>query len=181
MNAVDTDAWIDAGALEARCADQALRSLLCERGSLTHALRGFCGSLLTLKVVAQHRAQFTALQSGSLDAADGWLREILLCCGTSAWVFGQTLVPAATLSEHPWLRELEGRPLGDLLFARDDVTRSEFLFTQLVPAQTLHARVAPWMDDPDETLWARRSQFRIGDRPLLVNEVFLPRLVRILP
>ena len=92
--------------------------------------------------------------------------------GVHARVYAETVVPAATAEQHPWLLELGGDPLGETLQQRPDVSRGEFEFALLGPAQ-LPEHLAR-LGIADQPLWARRSQFSIDAAPLVVTEIFLP-------
>jgi len=76
-----------------------------------------------------------------------WLREILLC----------TVVPESTLNGPELaLRQLGTTPLGRYLFTSSSLTRDFIEVGQC------------------GELWGRRSRLRLGGKPLLLTELFLP-------
>lgn len=151
--------------------------LLTASGSMTGALRARCHGLFRLHVVAEKSTGLDLYQHGDLHDERGFVREVLMGCGRAAWLFAQTLIPSATMSACAWLAELGERPLGDVLFARDDVERSDFLYARIEKGAPLGVRIDDVLPGGEpQPLWARRSYFYVGGHPLLVNEVFLPEL-----
>ncbi len=157
--------WSPAGSAPTP-ASSSLRELIGITGSLTRQLRQRCNGAFRLDLLGERRrAESQAL-----------VREVLMCCGDTPWVFAQTVIPETTLSANGWLAELGERPLGDTLFDRPNVSRSGLYVAQLVPGQRLYERAlgdALTGERPDE-LWARRSVIRIVDAELSINEVFFP-------
>lgn len=150
--------------------------LRCET-SLTAALRDHSGDRLSLAVVRQDSGDLRKLQTGELNSARGVVREVVLSGDGVPWVFAQTLIPLATISAHPWLVKMGEKPLGDALFHHEGVERSELSFATLGPPTALHERaLALALVQGDQSLWARRSYFYLGEQRLLITEVFLPAL-----
>jgi len=86
-----------------------------------------------------------------------WLREILLCADGEPWLAGRTVVPESTLSGPELaLQKLGNTPLGRYLFTSSTLTRD---FIEI---------------GREDTLWGRRSRLRLGGKPLLLTELFLP-------
>jgi chorismate--pyruvate lyase len=86
-----------------------------------------------------------------------WLREILLCANGEPWLAGRTVVPESTLSGPELaLQKLGTTPLGRYLFTSSTLTRDFIEVGQV------------------ESLWGRRSRLRLGGKPLLLTELFLP-------
>ena len=86
-----------------------------------------------------------------------WLREILLCADGEPWLAGRTVVPESTLTGPELaLQKLGTTPLGRYLFTSSTLTR-DFI------------EVGRY-----DTLWGRRSRLRLGGKPLLLTELFLP-------
>ncbi len=91
------------------------------------------------------------------EASRYWLREILLCADGEPWLAGRTVVPESTLSGPELaLQRLGNTPLGRYLFTSSTLTRD---FIEI----GRHA-----------ALWGRRSRLRLGGKPLLLTELFLP-------
>ena len=101
------------------------------------------------------------------------VREVLLCCYNEPWVYARTLFPVRTLTgKLGWLRWLNDRPLGALLFSKASMRRSHFEVARLdrdsgIP-QSYFAEAS--------SLWGRRSLFYLENKPMLVAEIFLPPL-----
>lgn len=86
-----------------------------------------------------------------------WLREILLCADGEPWLAGRTVVPESTLNGPELaLRQLGTTPLGRYLFTSSSLTRDFIEVGQC------------------GELWGRRSRLRLGGKPLLLTELFLP-------
>lgn len=171
--------WQPAQALAAAEVSPGLLALLGEPGSLTARLRLACEDNFSVQVLRQERCRSADYPEHQLAAADtgGLLREVYLLCDATAVVFAQTLVPDATLQAHPWLSELGAEPLGEKLFARDDVVRRPFEFAHLEGRHPLARRALaslPAAALGEDGLWARRSQFLLGGLCVSVNEVFFP-------
>jgi chorismate--pyruvate lyase len=139
---------------------------LTDTGLLTARLRRQCGANFRLTVIEDH----VGAQPGS---STDKLRRIVLWCGDQPCIYAETLLPLTTTAEHPWLKELGDEPLGETLQTRSDVTRGSFEFALLTAAQL----PADLPAQTDAALWARRSEFFVGNTSLLVTEVFLPGFV----
>ena len=86
-----------------------------------------------------------------------WLREILLCADGEPWLAGRTVVPESTLNGPELaLKQLGNTPLGRYLFTTSSLTRD---FIEVGRC---------------DELWGRRSRLRLGGKPLLLTELFLP-------
>lgn len=139
----------------------AVLSWLTESGLLTERMRKSCSGTFKLEVVAD--------TTQSAIAADVMCRQVLLWCDEHPCIFAQTDIPATTLAAHSWLSELGNEPLGATLRQHTQATRTAFEFTQLA-ADSLPVNLARTEQGP---LWARRSEFLLGDDRLTVTEVFL--------
>jgi chorismate--pyruvate lyase len=139
----------------------ALRSWLTEPGLLTARLRTSCSDGFSLKVL-EHSPP-----AGGTPAR----RRIFLRCGKRDCVYAETLIPNTTIAAYSWLNVLGDEPLGERLAMEPGVSRSEFRFCLLNDA-ALPAELA----GAQETLWARQSEFTLGDNALTVTEIFLPAL-----
>ncbi|MFZ4791796.1 MAG: chorismate--pyruvate lyase family protein [Candidatus Competibacteraceae bacterium] len=157
-----------------------LSDWLFDAGSLTRRLRQCCSGQLRVQVLSQgwirpDQDEARALQL-RLDAW-AWTREVQLRCDKQPWVFARTVIPACTLrGRGRRLTWLGTRPLGEALFTDPGVQRGPVEVARIVAGQRLHQRAVAGCAEPLETLWGRRSVFRLDRRPLLVCEVFLPDL-----
>ena len=86
-----------------------------------------------------------------------WVREIILCADGEPWLAGRTVVPESTLSGPELALQTLGKtPLGRYLFTSSTLTRD---FIEI---------------GRHEQLWGRRSRLRLGGKPLMLTELFLP-------
>ena len=144
-------------------------SWLKEPGLLTARMRAQCDNDFRLEVIhdnARHKDQ--GADQGELH------RQIILWCDKQPCIFAETSIPAKTAATHPWLRELGDEPLGERLQSQPDVSRSLFVYA-LVDLDRLPTQLA---DCGETELWARRSDFYIGEDLLTVTEIFLPGVTR---
>ena len=161
-----------------------LRSWLAEPGLLTARIRELCGDRMRFHMLAPLRAMHLSdeLQArlGGRDHG-GLLREIEFRCLRERVVYAQTVLPDSTVRAHPWLRELGDSPIGESLRrAGGAVQREPLEYAPLPPAHDL--ALAASGEAPDArgvTLWARRAIYRLESLPILVQEVFLPALLRV--
>lgn len=164
----------------ADCRDRmpaALQPWLAEPGLLTARVRAACGAATRLHMLRLDPAPLDPHIARRLGVEDSTclLREIEFTCGTRRWIFARTVLPQSSVKHHPWLRELGDRALGESLSAVEDVRREPLEYLELHGSHPLaHAAGA----DAAATTWARRAVYRLGDWPILVQEVFLPALGR---
>jgi chorismate lyase len=173
-----SEAWLSL----AECAGRLpplLMPWLTEPGLLTNRVRAQCGSAARLGLLRLEPGPLDPEIAHRLGVDDVTclVREIEFTCGVRRWVFAQSIFPQSTLSQHPWLRELGDRGLGESLSAIDDVRREPLEFCELRAGQPL-ARAAVADEPLTTSLWARRAVYRLGGPPILVQEVFLPALGR---
>ena len=164
-------------------ASSALLSWLAEPGLLTARIRALCGERMRFRMLGPLRS---SRLSDELQARLGLhdqrclLREIEFCCDGERVVYAQTVLPESTLQRYPWLRELGDSPLGESLRqASEPLEREPLEYAALPPDSALAIAASDATPDAQqETLWARRGVYRLGARPILVQEVFLPALLR---
>jgi chorismate--pyruvate lyase len=141
-----------------------VRSWLLDEGSLTERLIVASGGRFRVRVIGQSWARPLPGERRALgmrEHAVALVREVFLECAGEPWVYARSILPARSLEgalRH--LRRFGARSLGAQLFSQRNMQREEFTVAHL----TL----------PGGVLWARRSVFHVHDRPLLVQEVFLP-------
>lgn len=173
----------------ARHAPPPLRSWLAEPGLLTARVRALCGEEMQFRQLGPLReVPLPVALQARLEVTDAHclLREIEFCCGSERVVFAQTVLPASTLARFQWLRELGSTPLGEALReAGQPLLRDPLEYRSLPPDHPLalatDTRRSDLSSDTDATarLWARRAVYRLAGCPILVQEVFLPALLRI--
>jgi chorismate--pyruvate lyase len=153
---------------------------LRDQGSLTRRVVGHCDGCFRVDVRSQTWSRPLPGESLRLELAQrqtAMLREVVLRCDESPWVFARTLIPATTLQGGGRrLAHLGDRPLGAVLFADPKVQRGELEVARLLPHHVLFRSAVESLDRTPGSLWARRALFYLEGRSLLVNEVFLPAL-----
>lgn len=107
-----------------------------------------------------------------------YTREVFLLADAQPVVFAHSVVAARHL-RGAWhsLATLGNRPLGAVLFAHPLVQRAPLHLRALKPHHSLYRRATAALEAPPKRLWARRSLFILHGAPLLVTEVFLPRIL----
>jgi chorismate--pyruvate lyase len=157
-----------------------LRGWLLDAGSLTDRLRATCRGCFSVRVINEgwqrprrDEARLLAMRPATL----GWVRQVQLLCDRVPWVFARTVIPVATLSgSQRQLIHLGNRPLGAFLFADPGMRRAAVELACIRPGQFMFAEATAGLAGTPEAIWGRRSVFRVGGKPLLVTEVFLPTL-----
>lgn len=175
--AAGAEAWVSLAECRERV-PAALEPWLAEPGLLTARVRAACGAATRLRMLRLDPAPLDphiARRLGVDDAAC-LLREIEFTCGARRWIFAQTVLPQSSVQRHPWLRELGDKALGESLNAVEDVRREPLEYLELHGSHPLAQ--AAGADESTSSLWARRAVYRLGEWPILVQEVFLPALGR---
>lgn len=166
-------------------APEAMRHWLAGGGSLTHKLQAHSRAFRVQKL-----HQDPALCLADEAAAIGLHRpsrvierEVLLRCDNTPVVFGHTVVPtSADAGDWPLFSALGERSLGSTLFGDPQVRRGELEFARLRPSHPLaqRARAAAGLQG-EQILYARRCLYQRHHGLLLVTEVFLPRVLDLVP
>lgn len=137
---------------------------LCDRGSLTAALRQHHGTI-AVEVVQQGQSQPRDWEAQALTLTEKqpcWLRQVHLSHQTHKLIAARTVIPYFD-SDNPWyaLSTLGNQPLGERLFSIPELQRTAFEFTYIQDTQT-RARYP-----------ARRCLFYHHQHALLLSEAFL--------
>jgi chorismate--pyruvate lyase len=178
--------WLPLGGVAA-LAPPELLSWLSEPGLLTARVRTACGERMRFRMLGPLRdAGLSPELQGRLRVADQrcLLRDIEFCCDEERIVYAQTILPESTLHRYPWLRELGDSPIGETLRRAEEPLEREPLEYAALPAGcelALAALGTLTAGHGQGALWARRAVYRLGGVPILVQEVFLPALLRVRP
>jgi chorismate--pyruvate lyase len=153
---------------------------LLDRSSLTERLIARCRDGFHVRLLSQTRARPLRTEAAVLGMRPGTravVRQVQLICGETPWVYARTVIPPRTLARqsHRFAR-LGGRSLGAMLFADPSLERGDIEVACLTPAETLYRSAMRTLLDPPPAIWGRRSLFRLGGKPLLVCEFFLPQI-----
>lgn len=150
----------------------ALLPWLLYPGSLTAALKQLCGNEFRVQVLSQRWQQPTLEERRQLELRErgrALVREVLLWGAGQPWVYARSVLPERSLGGRSrYLRSLDNRPLGELLFSEPELRRGPIVLNQL--------RRNPRGTPPEplgESAWGRRSTFWLRGKPLLVAEAFL--------
>ena len=106
------------------------------------------------------------------------IRQVQLLCNETPWVFARTVIPVSTLhGPQRRLASLGNRPLGAYLFADPSMRRGEVEIACITRRHAMYLPATSGIKTKPSEIWGRRSVFRVGGKPLLVCEVFLPDLL----
>jgi chorismate--pyruvate lyase len=156
------------------------RAWLTWRGSLTSRItsrsRSFRVERLQQKPKFPNGDEYAQL--GQPPHRLALVREVILHADGMPVVLAHSIACHRDLSG-VWrsLRGLGNRPLAEALFANPLVARGPLEFARVDNRHPLWRRAASVFGPDLPPLWARRSRFRLAGRPLLVTEVFLPRIL----
>jgi chorismate--pyruvate lyase len=155
---------------------------LFDTSSLTERVTAVCTAGFRVRVLTQVWDRPFADEIAALDAAphcSALIRQVQLMCGEHAWVFARTVIPRTTLvGRNRRLAHLGSRPLGAALFSDPTMERGEVQIACLGARDTLFAHAVLDVPTVPQEIWGRRSVFRVGGKPLLVSEIFLPGIAR---
>lgn len=153
---------------------------LFDTSSLTQRVIHACRGTFRVEVIRQawrRPMRNEAFALGLRPDAYALVREVHLRCAEVPWVYARTVIPRATLvGLNRRLARLGARSLGDVLFADPSLERGEVEVGRTTAADKLYARATQALFPPPAELWGRRTMYSLGNRPLLVSEVFLPAL-----
>ena len=153
---------------------------LLDPGSLTARLIKVCPGRFQVRVLSQTwRAPLhnEIKRLGMRQRQMSFIREVYLYCDDQPWVFARTVIPRKTLrGKQKHLAHLGSRPLGAVLFADPHMHRDEIEVTCLRASEQLYYKAVAALADRPARIWGRRSVFYLNNKPLLVNEIFLPGL-----
>ena len=153
---------------------------LKDEGSLTKRLIQACPGRFRVRLLRQDwgRALYSEQQQLRIRRGEAaMVREVELCCDEIPWVFARSLIPASSLrGSARRLAHLGEKPLGAVLFADRNVHRGATQIARILPRHPLFASATGHLVRKPKELWGRRTLFYIADKPLLVNEIFLPAI-----
>lgn len=179
--------WYQGQSFFLKSAPENLQSWLIDRGSLTQRLIKSCKlkqGKFHVKVYDETWAKpqlSEARHLGMKNGEMGFIRQVHLYCDEIPWVYARTIIPRATLhGELQKLTNLGTQPLGAVLFANKHINRGSIEIAKLTKKHTMFdvatTQITERTRAQSEEIWGRRSVFKIGSKPLLVSEIFLPDL-----
>ena len=153
-----------------------VRDWLFDSSSLTARLIRTCPGRFRVELLSQQVCQPGLDESRVLNIRHGrsaLIRQVRLYCGDTAVVYARTVIPITTLQgAQRRYANLGSRPLGAMLFADRTMQRDEVMVTKLMAGDILYKLTSVKKGN----IWGRRSIFRVGGKPLLVSEYYLPAL-----
>lgn len=153
---------------------------LFDQGSLTRRIILNCKKEFRVEVLSQdwQRPMLNeAMRLGVHAEHFALIREVLLFCGDTPWVFARSVLPHKTLTgPRRMLGKLGNRPLGEILFSDPGIQRDALEIACIKKDQRMFSCATGRLENSPESVWARRSVFYLHKKPLLVNEVFLPSM-----
>ena len=150
------------------------------RDSMTARLQSCCQNQLTVNVLS-HQWQLPRRDDCHYLNLPGneyvVVREVVLSCADTPYIYARTIIPENTVNNvGDALLALGDRPLGEVLFADPNLTRSELELAELSVENTEFQAAVNSTQVNADTLWARRSIFYLaGKGSLGLTEVFLPQ------
>ena len=153
-----------------------------DRGSLTELIKSKCANFAVSHVDNRfgrvNRDEFSRMGLRREEMA--WVREVFLCCGEVPVVFAHSVSSRRSLNGS-WrrLRFLGQHSLGSAFLSDPKVRRKAFEFRLITKRHPLHGKACRFMKRPPESLWARRSLFVLGNKSILVTEIFLPEILEL--
>lgn len=155
---------------------------LFDHGSLTRRILHFCNSHFRVEVLSQkwQRPMLNeAIRLGAHPEHRALIREVLLYCGDTPWVFARSVLPRKTLTgPRRFLGKLGNKPLGQILFSDPNIKRDALEIAKIKKGQRMYECATECLNSPPDYVWGRRSIFYLHKKPLLVNEIFLPPILK---
>jgi len=160
-----------------------LHDWLTDSASLTARIRARCQHL-QVRVLGQCLVRVHADEALALGVRPDqwvWLREVLLIADGVPVVYARSVLAREAI-RGAWriFRGMGARPLGQALFADPQIRRG-VLSSRKLDRRDARQRCAVRAAGlpADSVLWARRSCFTRGGKPLVVCEVFLPAVLKL--
>jgi chorismate--pyruvate lyase len=148
---------------------------LLDPHSLTEKLKSHCKKQFAVKKLNQkwhNPSPEEAKLLGLKPRQKTLIREVLLECDGTPWVYGRSLIPfTTTTGKLTYLRRLKNQSLGAELFKHPSLTRTHFDIN-LTPAADIP--VVGALYSGSLRLFTRRSCFTVFNKQVLVAETFLP-------
>jgi len=153
-----------------------LKSWLYETALLTTRLKQSAKNF-QLKVLKETYEEPSPLLSDVPITDNNYIREIMMLSDNEPCILGQTTFPENTLKHNGWAKKLGTNGLGEALVNLPNVSRSAFNFSFCVSNNSMLKKYGVHLPDAESVpLWVRRSSFLIGNEPLWVVEIFLPKI-----
>lgn len=167
-------------AVKAQCSDS-LYDWLMTQGSMTERLLEATAQTLEVQLLGQ---SWQNVKDGELnllgyqDHTTALVRESLLCGYGKPWIYARSVFPKRlfTHEEANLEQRLDKTPIGKILYQHPNMRRSEVEVAQLTQHHEDYQKAILFSQNKLGSLWARRVVFYLNQKPLLVNEIFLPEV-----
>lgn len=156
--------------------DDGLLNWLLDANSLTERLKKHCHhfrvQLLGQKIESCHAKE---ANNDIYEGEEVLVREVLLFCDDIPQVFARSLIPLRSLTgPERQLAELGEQSLGQVLFNSPNLCRKDIEVACFSEGTSVFNLALTFPLPLQKELWGRRSVFLLGEKPLMVAEVFLP-------
>lgn len=155
---------------------------LRDDASLTRRVTSACPGHFRVRVVAQGWRRGLPSENHLLGVrlrGACLVREVELLCDELPQVFARTLMPARSLTGGARrLAYLRNKPLGAVLFADPHTVRHRVQIARFQSHHQLFQAATAHLEREPVEVWGRRTLFLYKRKPILVNELFLPALIR---
>ena len=171
--------WFDTASTRWFGVPHPIRGWLDLPTSLTQRIANHLGDPVRVRVLSERHDRLLAGERALLGIAgrNGRVREVQLEVRGTPYVVARTVfADAAARGANRGLRELGDRALGSLLFTSMRAPVVVRQFASLTPRSSLWRALHTALPADERHLWARRAVHNLRAQPLLVTEVFLPRL-----
>ena len=177
-------AWNRVGSGEIHRAPREWQPWLSDTGSLTQKIEKAIGQKLEVQVLRDCPQSLNSDESRyfHLKIRRCRVREVLLCANNIPLVMAHSVIPtlSSSGSNHGVLR-LGTKPLGAVLFAKTRMhskAKPPRDIARLDKGSALWKKGSKHFSGLSSPLWARRTLYRLKGHPILVNEIFLPELLK---
>lgn len=172
--------WQTAEDNELLALQKGIQHWVCAESSLTVKVKEL-GVSFSVEVINQCYKSLSITTKKILNTSDNvaLIREVVLKQGDTPLIYAQTVMPESTIiGTEARLAELGNQSLGQILFQSHHATRGKIEISLVEKASPLGSYIEQHLNQPIiEPCFIRRSIFHLNDKPLLVNECFLPALI----
>lgn len=171
--------WQLANNSQSLAANKGLKSWVCSESSLTVKIKEL-GTAFSVEVLNQCYQAIDEKTQQQLNTKDSvaLIREVLLKQGDKPLIYAQTIIPESTIvCTESRLAELGNQSLGQVLFQSKETQRGHIEVSTVSDSSALGSFIQNKLGQAlTDVCFIRRSTFNLNNKPLIVNECFLPLL-----
>ncbi len=157
-----------------------IKQWVCSESSLTIKIKEL-GVAFSVEVLSQSYRSLDKSMQSVINTGDSvaLVREVVLKQGDVPLVYAQTLMPESTIiGTEKRLSDLGNQSLGQILFQSNQAIRDQIECAVVENDSPLALFIEDKLKQSlTKTCFIRRSLFHLDNKPILVNECFLPALV----